>query len=33
MPMAAAMAIFLMLVSLALVGLTVWLGKGKKPGS
>lgn len=30
MPMAAAMAIFLMLVSLALVGLTVLLGKGGK---
>lgn len=30
MPMAAAMAIFLMLVSLALVGLTMMVGKGKK---
>jgi len=30
MPMAAAMAIFFMLVSLALVGLTVLVGKGKK---
>jgi putative spermidine/putrescine transport system permease protein len=30
MPMAAAMAIFFMLVSLTLVGLTVLVGKGKK---
>jgi putative spermidine/putrescine transport system permease protein len=30
MPMAAAMAIFFMLVSLALVGLTALVGKGKK---
>ncbi|MEE8542000.1 MAG: ABC transporter permease [Desulfobacterales bacterium] len=30
MPMAAAMAIFFMLVSLALVGLTMMVGKGKK---